>query len=638
MQAWKSQRSNPCRFVVALVPVCLFGLHEPVSAQEACPDADADSFADCRVAGCDPSGLTCGDCDDGHDLVHPGASEICDHDDNDCGGAIDEGFTQVTGWTEHFDRYPASNEHFGSSLATIGDVNGDGLADFVVGSPNDTRNGVDKGQVTLYSGADRRVLCRTSDVALSQVGQAVAGVGDLDGDQAPDFASATASGVIVLFGGASCQEMSRCNDPVTLGGNLGHRNGLAARDLDGDGTREIVAGAYTNNDVCHHCGKAAAFSYDGVSGQCSLVYEMVDPSPAIYDNLGHAVAVMDDVTDDGVPDIAVGEPGDDTHGNENGALLIFSGADGSFVRQLTDPAWHVNDRLGASVGIVPGLEAGGSPGVAAGVEFGDLPGRSNTGRVVVFSARDGAVLRRAEDPAAVGGERIGWSLAVVDDIDGDGLQDVVAGGPYGTIGGQGETGSAVVFSTAAACPKLRTLLDPDSAAYDHFGWAVAGTGDLSGDGVPEILVGVQRGESGVGVDSGCFLVFALESDCDLDGSGPYLDCDDQNVDVWSLPSETLDLRFADEQIIVWSPPADFGNTPGDGLYDVLRSDWSGDFTSATCIEANDHALVAIDSERPEPAGAMFCYLSRAENDCGEGHLGMRTFGDPPNPREGTTCP
>ena len=152
------------------------------------------------------------------------------------------------------------------------------------------------------------------------------------------------------------------------------------------------------------------------------------------------------------------------------------------------------------------------------------------------------------------------------------------------------------------------------------------------------LVGVERGESGVGVDSGCFFVFALESDCDLDGSGPFLDCDDQDIDVWSLPSETLGLEFTDKQTMVWSPPADFGNTSNDGLYDVLRSNSTTDFASATCLETNISVLVAIDSDDPEPTGAVFCYLSRAQNECGEGHLGMRTFGEPPNPREGTTCP
>jgi hypothetical protein len=308
------------------------------------------------------------------------------------------------------------------------------------------------------------------------------------------------------------------------------------------------------------------------------------------------------------------------------------------VRELTDPEWAASDRLGASVAVLPGLDTGGYPGVAVGVEFGDTEGGPNTGRIVVFSARDGSVLRRAADPQAVGAERIGWSLAVVDDMDGDGLQDILAGGPYGTIGGQREIGNVVVFSTAAGCPKLRTLLDPAAAEYDHFGWAVAGAGDWSGDGIPEILIGVERGESGIGVDSGSFFVFALESDCDLDDAGPFLDCDDQNADVWSVPSETRNLEFTDTETMVWDPPADFGNVAGVGPYDLLRSVSAASFSAATCLESDDSDLVAVDSEGPGSANTAFFYLSRAQNECGEGSLGTRGFGEPPNLREGASCP
>jgi hypothetical protein len=621
-----------------LCSAALLGLLIPVHAQTPCPDDDLDSFADCSVAGCDATGLSCGDCDDGDPLVYPGGPEICDHKDNDCAGAVDEGFVQVTSFAEYFDRWPASNEHFGSSLASIGDVNWDGLEDFVVGSPDDNYNGLGRGQVTLISGADRRALCRTPDVGLSGVGRSVIAVGDIDGDLAPDFASATSAGVIVVFSGASCAEVSRCNDPLIIDGGLGHQHGLAARDLDGDGVSEIIAGAYRNVDVCHHCGKAAVFAIDGTTRSCTLAFEMVDPAPVAYDNLGFAVTALDDVTGDAVPDIAVGEPGDDTYGGQTGSVLIFSGADGTFLRELTDPVWARDDHLGSSVGAIRGLDTAGLPGVAAGVEFGDGAGGSNTGRVVVFSATDGSVLRRAEDPDAVGGERIGWSLSIVGDIDGDGLQDVVAGGPLGTIGGQREIGNAVVFSTAPGCPKLRVLMDHDSAEYDHFGWAVAGTGDLTGDGIPELLVGVERGESGVGVDSGSYFVFALESDCDLDGRGPFFDCDDQEVSLWSLPSEVSGLEFTDEQTIVWMPPVDSGNSSGELVYDLIRSDSVVDFMSSTCIETADDDLVALDPDLPDPAGALFCYLARANNDCGNGHLGLRTIGEPPNPRDGTSCP
>ncbi len=56
----------------------------------ACPDLDADGFADCTGSTCDPTGLECGDCNDNDPLINPAAPEDCTNGlDDDCDGAID---------------------------------------------------------------------------------------------------------------------------------------------------------------------------------------------------------------------------------------------------------------------------------------------------------------------------------------------------------------------------------------------------------------------------------------------------------------------------------------------------------------------------------------------------------------------
>jgi len=62
-----------------------------------CPDSDMDGYADCTVAGCDKSGLNCGDCNDSLKSIFPGAQEVCDGKDNNCNGEIDEGVTNICG-------------------------------------------------------------------------------------------------------------------------------------------------------------------------------------------------------------------------------------------------------------------------------------------------------------------------------------------------------------------------------------------------------------------------------------------------------------------------------------------------------------------------------------------------------------
>src|SRR5438552_767826 len=65
------------------------GMASPAAALPPCPDLDGDGFAVCS-ASCDPTGQQCGDCDDSHASVHPGAAEICDGLDNDCNGTVDD--------------------------------------------------------------------------------------------------------------------------------------------------------------------------------------------------------------------------------------------------------------------------------------------------------------------------------------------------------------------------------------------------------------------------------------------------------------------------------------------------------------------------------------------------------------------
>jgi hypothetical protein len=179
--------------------------------------------------------------------------------------------------------------------------------------------------------------------------------------------------------------------------------------------------------------------------------------------------------------------------------------------------------------------------------------------------------------------------------------------------------------------------------------------DADGDGYADCAV------------AGCRDVVVRESDCDGDGCGPFCgdcdetdplrypgadercngldddcdtfavvcDCNDANAELWSVPGEALGLPFgADKQTLSWNPPSDPGQSSGSLAYDTLRTESATSFGAASCLESGETDLIASDPEVP-PSSAVYHYLVRPENGCGEGSLGEASDGAE---RAGSTCP
>lgn len=598
-----------------------------------CPDGDGDGFADCTVPGCDAGGLECGDCDDAVWEVHPGAFEECNHRDDDCTGGVDDGYPGAVRGERHLDLRPAAGATLGSAVAAVGDLDGDGLDDFVAGAPADDRMALDAGLLVAYSGADRRMLWRAPwNDALSRLGTSLAGAGDLDGDGVPDIlAGFPGDERIGLFSGVDGSWIANCVG--VGGGSLGADHGVAAvGDQDGDGVSEIAGGSQVNNERLHHQGKVTVFRFDRATGACAIRFQLWDPTGAIYDNLGASVAGLDDLDGDGVPDFAAGAPGAAAARDNAGIVVVFSGATGAIVRRLIDPAGGTNDNLGIDLHGIEDLDGDGIGEVVASTE------RRNAweGEVVVFSGTDGAVLRRLTDGASVTAERLGNAIDVVPDVDGDRFDDVLAGARYATLGGVTNCGRAVVLSSATGA--VLASVEPEvRVASAQFGWAVAGVGDLTGDGIPEFAVGAPGDGPATAPQCGSVSVAAFESVCDDDGRSPFEgDCDDTDASVWGVPSEVLDVSFASgKSILRWTEPADPGGT-APPRYDTLRSTSAANLGSAECLESGDDDCEASDVVLPVPGGAHYYVVRPIGPGCGPGSLGAA--GTLLWPREAPACP
>jgi len=351
----------------------------------------------------------------------------------------------------------ADGDAAGVAVAAIGDVNKDGRGDFAVGAPGDDGNGKDSGSVFVYSGADLSVLYLfRGEHARDEFGYAVA----------------------------------------------------AAGDVDADGYADLVVGApYEDHQAEEHLHEKAG-SAQVISGRDGkILYTFRGPSSG--DALGWSVGTLGDVDKDGHAEVVVGAPFyDRTNAPDIGMVAVYSGETGKLLYQLEGK--QAGDRFGWALGSLGDVKGRRTRELVVGIEgSSDKKRRRNSdprlvqaGSAQIFSGRGGrprrAPLRTGQDQ-----DYFGTAVASVGDVDGDGREDLLVGAWNGQDQEGERTGIAVLFSGSSG-KVLRQVAG--TTAYDHFGAAVAGLGDVDGDGTPDFAVGApqepQKGSGYVRVFSG----------------------------------------------------------------------------------------------------------------------------------------
>jgi len=219
-------------------------------------------------------------------------------------------------------------------VGSVGDLDGDGLADLGLSCPATTRawvvNGPISGSIDLED-ADSTLLVIEGNYTTSGV---VSGGGDSDGDGTPELIigfgnqelDGDYAGLVYLVNGPVGTVVDLADATTILEGTQGHGStGNAAEhagDLDEDGKDEIFIG-----DAGVHYDGAAHLVFGGVSGHHNLHDVGLRVMGADGDdNAGIAVSAGADLDGDGVPDLVVGASQSDAMTEDAGVVYLLAGS------------------------------------------------------------------------------------------------------------------------------------------------------------------------------------------------------------------------------------------------------------------------------------------------------------------------
>ncbi|MBT3218335.1 MAG: hypothetical protein HN348_04535 [Proteobacteria bacterium] len=497
-------------------------------------DVDQDGFGDDNPTHLEVVAGT--DCNDELANVYPSMVESdIDNLDNDCSGDIDR-IALIN--THAILSGEVQEDWAGSAVAGIGDLNGDGYDDVVIGAYEASeRQGlayvVLGSALGISSGSLAKADSRLEGLQnYNQAGYSVAGAGDVNGDGYADVligadgessADVYAGATYLIFGSAAgVASGSLANSSAKLTGegrvDASGQCVSGAGDFNGDGYDDIVIGAPWRDDI-----GSAYLVLGSPTGIPSMSLaeadaELLGESERSY--VGTALS-GGDVDGDGFDDLLIGADGDGTTDYNAGAVYFVRGSNSGLTdmslanadaKLLGTASWEY---AGSSVAYVGDVNGDGYGDVLLGAPGNNALGYDAGVAYLMFGDSTGLPEENLDYANATltgtEGDRAGYSVAGAGDVNGDQLDDLLIGA-YRAGNQIYESGSAyLVLGSTLGVPNMSLADDADAvmagnATHDDAGKSVAGAGDINGDGYDDLLIGAPSESTAASEAGAAYLV------------------------------------------------------------------------------------------------------------------------------------
>ena len=433
------------------------------------------------------------------------------------------------------------NTRFGISVASAGDVNGDGYDDVIVGAYRYDAGEADEGGAFVFLGGPGGIDA-TPDTVLegnqpaARFGRSVAGAGDVDHDGYADVivgayeydAGENDEGAAFVFRGGpgGIASGGPANAATRLESNqAGSDFGISvagAGDVDADGYADVLVGASAYDDG--ETDEGAFFLFRGgpqgiANGNPLTAAARVEADQA-FASLGDSVAGVGDVDADGYADVIAGAFRYDAGEMDEGVALLFRGGPTGIASggpAQADARIEGNQAtavLGESVAGAGDVDADGYADVIVGAFLYDHPERDE-GAAFLFRGGPTGIASGGPDTAAARIESnqpdawLGWAASGAGDVDADGYADVMIGAPLYDAG-QSSEGLALLFrggpdGIASGGPPRASVRFRIGQAGSELGRGVAGAGDVDADGYADVIAGAPFHDAGQSDEGAAFV-------------------------------------------------------------------------------------------------------------------------------------